>query len=157
MRQIRLHFANNDLSGAGPLSKERLPIRRAELGALVASIARKHPEALTVRGVSWLHGIAAYRRLYPPEYGQSARPFPAEQVVHAMPLWGQFLDHAGRVKGDLAATFLVAVEQAATVEDLAASFPHPVYEVQCDIAHFYRFYRSYRSYEVRYPMDSECG
>src|SRR4051794_11885201 len=69
-RKVRLHFANNDDSGAGPLSRERLPLRRAELRALFAEIACAHPDVLPVRGVSWLHGIAAYRRLYPPEYGQ---------------------------------------------------------------------------------------
>jgi len=139
-RQIRLHFANNDDSGAGPLSRARLPIRRAELGALFATIARAQPEALTVRGVSWLHGIAAYRRLYPPEYGQSARLMPTDRVFPSMPLWGQFLDHTDRVKDPLAIAFLAGVTRASTVADLGACFPQPVYAVECDIAHFYRFY-----------------
>jgi hypothetical protein len=139
-RKIRLHFANNDDSGAGPLSRGRLSIRRAELGALFAAIARACPDALSVRGVSWLHGIAAYRRLYPPEYAQSARPLTVEQVLPSMPLWGQFLDHTGRVKDDLATTFLSCVARAGTFSDLVACFPQQVYEVECDIAHFYRFY-----------------
>ena len=139
-QKIRLHFANNDGSGAGPLSRERLPNRHAELHALFAEIARAHPEVLTVRGVSWLHGIAAYRRLYPPEYGQSAQPVPAESAFPSMPLWGQFLDHAGRVKENLAAAFLACVGRASTITDLAACFPQQVYAVECDIVYFYRFY-----------------
>ena len=140
LRQIRLHFANNDDSGAGPLSKARLPIRRAELGGLFTTIARTHPDALTVRGVSWLHGIPAYRRLYPPEYSQSAQLVPTERVFPSMPLWGQFLDHTGRVKDLLTAAFLASVAKSRTIADLAACFPQSVYAVECDIAHFYRFY-----------------
>lgn len=139
-RQIRLHFANNDAAGVGPLSRERQPTRRAELGALTAAIARAHPEALTVRGVSWLHGIAAYRRLYPPAYGRSARPVPTERVFVSMPLWGQFLDHTAHVKGPLAAAFLARVDRATTAADLADCFPQQVYAVACAIGHFYRFY-----------------
>lgn len=139
-RQIRLHFANNDNSDAGPLSRTRLTIRHAELSALFATIAQEQPEALTVRGVSWLHGIAAYRRLYPPEYGQSARLMPTERVFPSMPLWGQFLDHTGHIKDPLAAAFLASVIRARTIADLSACFPQPVYAVECDIVHFYRLY-----------------
>ncbi len=124
----------------GPLRRERQSIRRAELGALTAAIARAHPEALTVRGVSWLHGIAAYRRLYPSAYGRSARPVPAEQVFVSMPLWGQFLDHTAHVKAPIAAAFLARVDRATSVAELAECFPQPVYAVACAIGHFYRFY-----------------
>lgn len=139
-QHIRLHFANNDDSGAGPLSRERLPHRHAELRALFMAIARSLSAVRTVRGISWLHGITAYRRLYPPEYGQSARLVPAERVFASMPLWGQFLDHAGQVKSDLAAVFLACLGQARTIADLAACFPRQVYAVECDIEHFFHFY-----------------
>lgn len=137
---IRLHFANNDDSGAGPLSRERLPYRLAELRALFAEIARVRLEVLTVRGVSWLHGIEAYRRLYPTEYGQRAQSVPAERAFASMPLWGQFLDHGGCMKENLVAAFLACVGQASTITELATCFPHQVYAVECDIGHFYRFY-----------------
>lgn len=139
-RTIRLHFTNRDDSGAGPLSRARTPVRRAELGALFAEIAETHPAVETVRGVSWLHGVDAYRRLFPPAYGASARPVPTRRVLASMPLWGQFLDHRGHVKPALAAVFLARVDAAATADDLATCFPHPVYAVSCDIERFYRFY-----------------
>lgn len=139
-QEIRLHFANNDESGAGPLSRERVPIRQAEIGALCTAITRRYPEAQTIRGRSWLHGIAAYRRLYPPEYGQSARPVPTEQTLASMPLWGQFLDHRGEVKESLATAFLASTATARTFTDLVACFPQRVYAVECGIEHFYRFY-----------------
>jgi hypothetical protein len=132
-QQVRLHFANHDSSDAGPLSHERSSVRHAELGALFSALAQVHPEALTVRGVSWLHGTGAYRRLFPPEYGASATPIPAEQVLASMPLWGQFLDHADCVKENLASTFLACVARATSFAELVACFPLQVYAVECDI------------------------
>jgi hypothetical protein len=139
-RKIRLHFADRDESGAGPLSRSRVPARLAELRALFAAVARAHPAARTVRGNSWLHGITAYRRLYPPEYAASAIPAPMEEEFPYMGLWGQFLDHTGQVKAGLAADFLARVAEARTTADLAAAFPHRVYEVECAIVYFYAFY-----------------
>ena len=131
-RTIRLHFANNDDSGAGPLSRERLPYRLAELRALFSEIARVRLAVLTVRGVSWLHGIEAYRRLYPLEYGQSAHPVQVERAFPSMPLWGQFLDHGGCIKENLAGAFLACLGRVNTITDLAICFPHQVYAVECE-------------------------
>jgi hypothetical protein len=65
---------------------------------------------------------------------------PTENVFASMPLWGQFLDHADRVKDNLAAKFLACIAQAGSLVDLADCFPHQVYAVECGIEHFYRFY-----------------
>lgn len=138
--RIRLHFANTERAGAGPLSAARYPERRAELRALFAEVAARYPEARTVRGNSWLHGIAAYRRLFPPEYGASAILAPPEEELPYLALWGQFLDHIGAIKAELAATFLDRLARARTLGEIAAAFPHPVYEVECAIAHFFTFY-----------------
>jgi hypothetical protein len=116
-------------------------VRHAELRALFAEVAARYPEARTVRGNSWLHGIAAYRRLYPPEYGASAIPAPMAEEFQYMALWGQFLDHAGELKPTLARPFLDGVARARTIEELAAAVPRPVYEVECAVSHFYDFYR----------------
>ena len=139
-RMVQLHFSNNDHSGVGPLSRERQPVRTAELCALFSALARAHPDALTVRGVSWLHGVPAYRRLFPPAYGESAIPLPAEKALPSMPLWGQFLDHAERVKTELASPFLDRIEQANTFTELAVCFPLLVYAVELSVDDFYRFY-----------------
>jgi len=138
--RIRLHFLPDARAAAGPLSAAHLNARHAELRALFAAVVVRHPEARTVRGNSWLHGIAAYRRLFPPEYGARALPAPMAEEFRYMALWGQFLDHRGAVKAGLAARFLARIETARTLEDLIAAFPHPVYEVECPIGHFYDFY-----------------
>ena len=140
-QRIRLHFANADQSGAGPLSQERAAVRHAELRALFAEVAVRYPEVRTVRGNSWLHGIAAYQRLCPPEYGASAIPAPMTEEFQYMALWGQFLDHTGNLKPTLARPFLDGMARAQTIEELAAAVPRPVYEVECAVSHFYTFYR----------------
>ena len=140
-RRVRLHFASADRSGAGPLSRERVAVRDAELRALFAEVAVRYPETRTVRGNSWLHGIDAYRRLYPPEYGASAIPAPMTEEFQYMALWGQFLDHAGGLKLTLARLFLDGVLRARTIDESAAAVPRPVYEVECGVNCFYTFYR----------------
>ncbi len=85
-RRIRLHFANADRSGVGPLSKERAAVRHAEMRALFAEVAVRYPEARTVRGNSLLHSIAVYRRLSPPEYGASAILAPMAEEFQYMAL-----------------------------------------------------------------------
>ncbi len=71
---IRLHFANADRSGYGPLSQERVAVRHAELRALFADVAVRYPGARTVRGNSWLHGTMAYRRLSRPRMERARSP-----------------------------------------------------------------------------------
>ena len=116
-------------------------MRHAELWALFAEVAVRHPEARTVRGNSWLHGIAAYRRLYPPEYGASAIPALMAEEFQYVALWGQFLDHADGLKPALARPFLEGMARARTIEELAAAVPRPIYEVECAVSHFHTFYR----------------
>ena len=136
--RVRLHFTGADPRGA--LARERQGARRAELRALFGEVAARYPAARTVRGNSWLYGIAAYRRLFPPAYTASASDAPLLEEFAYMALWGQFLDHRGGLKPSLAAPFAAAVEEACSLTDLAAAVPHQVYEVECAIAHFYPFY-----------------
>ncbi len=72
-KAIRLHFADLDTSRLGPLSSARGAARLADLRALFADTRERHPEAEIVRGGTWLYNRAEYRRLFPPEYGDSAR------------------------------------------------------------------------------------
>jgi hypothetical protein len=136
--RIRLHFSGVDPQGA--LRRERQGVRLAELRALFSDVAARYPAARSVRGNSWLYGIEAYRRLYPPAYTVSAVAAPMLEEFAYMALWGQFIDHRGELKPSLAAPFAAAVERARTLADLAAAVPHPVYEVECAITHFYTFY-----------------
>jgi len=44
-RTIRFHFGHRDVSGPGPLSREREPVQRQELAAMFADVRRQVPEA----------------------------------------------------------------------------------------------------------------
>lgn len=137
--RVRLHFFNAT-PGESPLRRQRLPERLAELKAMFAHIQASLPEARSVVGGSWLYNLAAYCRLFPPEFIRSAaREDPPETQFIA--LWGQFLDHAGQVKPDLAGAFLHRVDTVRDLPALLDSFPYPVLRLEAPLEAFFRFYR----------------
>jgi len=73
-RTIRFHFGNRNVSGPGPLSREREPVQRQELAAMFADVRRKVLEAEAVRGRSWLYNLPSYCRFFPPAYVETAVP-----------------------------------------------------------------------------------
>jgi hypothetical protein len=138
--KIRLHFVNNDRSGQGALSKERMPVRLAELHALFADVREKYPQAATLRGGSWLYNLPAYCRLFPKEYVATAAR--VEDEFNYMALWGQFLRGGyERLNERQAALFLQRVAQQTTWEGLRESFPFQVLRPEASLEHCYRFYR----------------
>ncbi|MBT9456970.1 MAG: hypothetical protein IV097_10150 [Burkholderiaceae bacterium] len=98
---LRLHFVNRDGDdGVGPLNRAKAARRRGELAQLFAFVREHYPQAVAVRGVSWLYHLEAYRRLFPPAYGASARQ--AQRVrLSGSSSWGQFLRHDGAIKAEL--------------------------------------------------------
>ncbi|GHO78146.1 hypothetical protein KSD_59170 [Ktedonobacter sp. SOSP1-85] len=135
---IRYHFANADMSGSGPLSKERMPVRLQELKMMFAKIKKQYGDIPTVRGNSWLYNIDAYRRLFPVQYTQAMKVVDGE--FQYMSLWGQFLQRDGRVHRHLADAFLSCLQKSKTIEGLASCFPYQVLSPQSPIALFYEFY-----------------
>ncbi|GER90060.1 hypothetical protein KDW_42220 [Dictyobacter vulcani] len=121
---IRYHFVNVDTSGAGPLSKERMPVRQQELKMMFAEIKQQYGDAPTVRGNSWLYNIDAYRRLFPARYTRNMKVVKDE--FQYMSLWGQFLRHDGRVHGERVDDFLSCLQKADTLEGLVNCFPYHV-------------------------------
>lgn len=95
----------------GPLSAANAPERRRELGAMVAYIRERHPEIERVRGVSWLYGIEAYRRLFPPAYVATREVIVGRTSFQGSSSWGQMIDHRGRVKPELRERFLEKLER----------------------------------------------
>ncbi len=93
---IHLHFWNLDDSGYGPLSHQRREARLADLRSMFTHIKRVHPDAIAVHGSSWLYNVEAYRRLFPVEFGLSARPDTPHLVARS--LWGQFLRFDGMTR-----------------------------------------------------------
>ena len=135
---IQLHFRNTDLPEPGALSKERIAERQKELKKMFREIKQAYPQAKTVCGFSWLYNLQAYNRLFPIEYVKTARP--VAYWFKSTALWGQFLDSAGKVKYDLAQSFLNKMEAQTSLKDLTACFPLPLLEVEAEIDYFYKFY-----------------
>ena len=135
---IRLHFRNEDANGASPLSAAQMGQRRAELTALFAHVKATVSDATTVIGGSWLYNLGAYRRLFPPAYGDSRRVIAPR--FQGMSLWGQLVDHRGHVKPAMAQPFLSALAERSTLSDAQACFPLQVFAAQAPVQEFYAFY-----------------
>ena len=136
--RVRLHFRNAEPPGVSPLCQARYPVRRAELADLFAHIRRTLPENARVMGGSWMYNIEAYRRLFPLQFLQTARPVWTDFQYIA--LWGQFLDRDGGVRSLPAAEFEQRVQQAVRLEDLPGCFPLPVLYLEESIQVFYRHF-----------------
>jgi hypothetical protein len=132
--RIHLHFANVEAGAASPLSADRMCARRDELSALIAHVRRTEPGTRRVAGLSWLYNLAAYRRLFPESYLDSAR------VVHGkfrnMPLWGQFLDRHGALRPAAVATFRGRLAVLGTLDELSECFPLQPLAVEAPLANF---------------------
>ena len=83
---------------------------------MYAHIKRFHAEAKKVIGSSWLYNREAYTRLFPREYGQSARASRLGLVGRG--LWGQLR----------------------TFEQQGRCFPYQMLIVEAPIELFYAFY-----------------
>jgi hypothetical protein len=135
---VRLHFADLDAIGAGPLSSQRQDVRLAELRAMFAEIRREHPDAERVMGGTWLYNRAAYRRLFPPQYGESARV--DHPHLNARGLWGQFLRHGNRLNEEVAAHFLARLAELHDAAEYSACFPYQSLLTEAPIELFYAYY-----------------
>ncbi|MEO2003245.1 MAG: hypothetical protein ABGY41_04030 [Candidatus Poribacteria bacterium] len=135
---VGMHFGNRDLTSHGTLSRERMPARMSELRAMFSHIREAHPDAVTVRGSSWMHNIPAYQRLFPPEYVASAEPHGHETGFWA--LWGQFIARDGGLRESTVRPFLANLRTQTTVDGCLRCFPYEVLKPRCDIGAFYRFY-----------------
>lgn len=72
---VRIHFGNRVGSNdAGPLARENMERRLDELRDMFGHIRIAYPDAVSVRGGSWLYRVEAYRRLFPPDYVKSCMP-----------------------------------------------------------------------------------
>jgi len=136
--RIRLHFRNAETNGRAPLGVERQGQRLAELSALFGHVKHSPSEPLRVAGASWLYNLAAYRRLFPPSYLATARVI-GRRFQH-MPLWGQFLDRQGEVKGSVARQFLERLERLSSLDCLDQCFPLQVLAVEASVREFDDFY-----------------
>jgi hypothetical protein len=103
---VRIHFPGGDTDdGSGPLARHKIARRQAELAAMTRSIRERFPDAVAIRGGSWLYNLEAYRRLFPPAFGDS-RVSPGVWRLGGTSTWGQLVDHTGQVRAEARAYFL---------------------------------------------------
>jgi hypothetical protein len=137
---VRIHFGNNDADGIGPLSRTKMATRQRELHAMFTYVKHTYAAARAVRGGSWLYHLEAYRRLFPPVYGDSRRVQTGRSHFQGTSSWGQFLDHREGVKPALRAQFLANLTTL-DLQRLWEVFPLPTYRTQAPIQAFYDFYQ----------------
>lgn len=137
---VRLHFNNRDCDDeVGPLDQAKTGARSGELAALFGFVRERHPHARSVLGGSWLYNVEAYRRLFPPAYAASRHPPPSPLRLSGSSSWGQFLDHRGALKPDLAQWFLAGLDRLDPATPSRA-FPLPALRAEAPVALFYGFY-----------------
>ncbi len=137
--RVRIHFRNAETIDCSPLSQKRMDIRQTELRAMFLYIQEKVENPSTVVGGSWLYNIEAYRRLFPPEFLQTA--YVSHDDYQFIALWGQFLDRHGQIRQDLSAHFRKNLAASHSLECVQASFPSQVLRLEGPIEDFYRFYQ----------------
>lgn len=137
---LRIHFLDPHPAHAeGPLARSRMPERLAELKAMFAHVRAHHPGVGTVRGVSWLYHLDAYKRLFPPEYGASAAlpSFPLH--LNGSSSWGQVLDHRQQVKPEMRSQ-LTARFAHMTIDAPWRIFPLPALVATAPLDRFEHWY-----------------
>jgi hypothetical protein len=137
---VRIHFTNRDNDGIGPLSRAKIEKRKQELTTMFTYVKQTYADAKVVRGGSWLYHLEAYRRLFPPVYGDSRELLEGLSHFQGTSSWGQFLDHREGVKPALRAQFLENLKKL-NKDRLWAVFPLPVYRAHAPLQAFYDFYK----------------
>ena len=131
-RTVRVNFLGERSPSSSPLSAMQLPVRKRELRDLVLRAADQHPEAELLRGRSWLYGLEAYRRIFPPVFLVGLEVEPPD--LQFLAIWGQLLHRDGTSRPGVAAGLLVAADAAASTTDLERSFPVPMWQTTAPFA-----------------------
>ena len=138
-QSIRLHFAGSlDRSGYGPLTSLRKEARIAELRSMFLYVKEQYLNVRLVCGGSWLYNRKEYTRLFPSEYGQSARA--DKPHLTARGLWGQFLRYDGRMNEQITVLFRERLSHLHNVAEYPHCFPYQAMITQAPIELFYQFY-----------------
>ena len=98
-----IHFQPVD--PLGNLGRARIAARMEDLTRVTQDMKAHQRDGAQVRISSWLLGIEAFTRLFPPTLRENIVPIPTEHAQD-MGVWGQFLDGAGGLKTDMAETLL---------------------------------------------------
>ena len=90
VKGVDIHFGDRDLSGFGPLSRQRIETRLAELRELFLNVQHEHPDAeRVVCPGTWLLNRVEYSRLFPEEQQQYTWVGgPEDEAYQGTGLWG---------------------------------------------------------------------
>lgn len=129
----------------GPLSKEKIDRRKAELADMFRDIKGKHPDAKVVQGRSNLYNLEAYRRLYPPTYEVGEIDYSPELWKGQTDIWGQFLGGNEKAVGEYgfkkeAADEFLEKAKDVPLDALVDAVPMPPRTAHGNIQDFYDFY-----------------
>jgi hypothetical protein len=136
---LRIHFMPPQDTKESPLAAANAATRRDELRALFSQLRRTGGHVTSVRGVSWLYNLDAYKRLFPPAYRESVRlPWFAVHLTGSS-TWGQVLNWRQEIKPGLRDTVLARLS-ALKKEAPWEIFPLRARVATCDIRHFHDWF-----------------
>lgn len=95
---LRIHFIPPEDMRASPLASASTGARVDELRALFSHVRRTERNVTSVRGVSWLYNLDAYKRLFPPSYAASVKALWFPVHLNGSSTWGQVLNWRQEVK-----------------------------------------------------------
>lgn len=125
---LRIHFVPPDGIDSSPLALENFSARRSELQGLFSHVQCTEARATTVRGVSWLYNLQAYKRLFPNAYGASIQPAQFPLHLNGSSTWGQVLNWRQEVKP------AVRDQLLAHLNDMQVAAPWRVFPLQALVA-----------------------
>ncbi|CAN7615322.1 hypothetical protein LJR129_004663 [Acidovorax sp. LjRoot129] len=125
---LRIHFVAPDGISSSPLAIENSSARRAELQDLISYVQRTELSVTTVRGVSWLYNLQAYRRLFPAAYSASVQSARFPLHLNGSSTWGQVLNWRQEVKPAVRDQLLVRLR------DMEVATPWLVFPLQALVA-----------------------
>jgi hypothetical protein len=137
---VRIHFNNRDTDAeGGPLASGKIGRRRDELTRLFAHVARTCAPDTPIRGGSWLYHVEAYRRLFPPAYADSRRPYARPIALRGTATWGQVIDAHERIRPAVRDAVLGNLARL-DPEAPHLAFPFQMLAVEAPLSAFLEFY-----------------
>ena len=136
---LRIHFMPPAGTLASPLALEGIDARVDELRELFSQVRRAECSARSVRGVSWLYNLDAYKRLFPPAYRTSVQPLQSPLRMTGSSTWGQVLNWRQEVKPPARDAVLAGLATM-KIEAPWEVFPLRALTAMCDIDHFYDWF-----------------
>lgn len=136
---LRIHFVPPETPTESPLASANIDGRIQELRALFSHVLRTERDVLSVRGVSWLYNLDAYKRLFPPAYAASVGPVSFPLHLSGSSTWGQVLNWRQELKPAMGRAVLARLPTM-RVDAPWEIFPLQALTATAEIADFYELF-----------------